>query len=70
MYWHETGTIGIFIRIGWNERPDSLEKVVRNIQQGFPSYFKFWIIFQKIGENSKNFIPTLNSFPFELKAGV
>ena len=27
-----SGLIGTFIRIGWNERPDSLAKVVRNIQ--------------------------------------
>jgi hypothetical protein len=31
MYWHNPGTIETFIRIGWNEIPDSLVKVVRNI---------------------------------------
>jgi hypothetical protein len=32
MYWHDPGTIGTLIRIGWNESPDSLVKVVRIIQ--------------------------------------
>jgi hypothetical protein len=27
---HKPGTIGTFNRNGWNERPDSLEKMVRN----------------------------------------
>jgi hypothetical protein len=31
MYWHDPGTIGTLIRNGWNESPDSLVKVVRNI---------------------------------------
>jgi hypothetical protein len=32
MYWHDPGTIETLIRNGWNESPDSLAKVVRNIQ--------------------------------------